>query len=328
MPSDYDRRGDRAVAVIDNSESTRVGHFYEAARQIDPEILDYLLSWTGDGKDADPRIGAPGTRTRLEKVLLIFPKPGTPRYRQWGEVLPRVYIAGSGYRELAERHVREAQENLAAAETRATSLATQARETTRLLETERDRELAAAAAQEDAELSEVGPVFEKAAAAARDAAREGWRYEELVVPAGALGSTSDRIERFVTKSPATPELLRAMEVVRELKARWDAVNARKARRLDELRRAWDVRVADTRDELAAELRAAERTRATWEDRLQHARNDQRERLYPGLRGWLRAFLVRELLESGGVANEELRKVPDRAWNLAEATTRSRRLDQE
>ncbi|MGI0151983.1 MAG: hypothetical protein ACREC5_08620, partial [Thermoplasmata archaeon] len=155
MP-DYERRGDRAIAVIDNSESTRVGHFYEAARQIDPEILDYLLNWSGDdGGAGGEKVGAPGSRTRLDKVLLIFPKPGTPRYRQWGEVLPRVYIAGSGYRELAERHVREAQENLTAAEARVTSLAMQVRESKKLLEAERDREIAAADAHENEALNAI-----------------------------------------------------------------------------------------------------------------------------------------------------------------------------
>lgn len=328
MP-DYERRNDRAVAVIDNSESTRVGHFYEAARQIDPEILDYLLSWSGDGgRTADEKVGTPGSRTRLEKVLLIFPKPGTPRYRQWGEVLPRVYIAGSGYRELAESHVREAQEKLTAAEARVTSLAMQAREAGKLLETDRDREIAEATAQEDQAIAEVSAAFEKAAAVARDAAREGWRYEEVVIPAGALGGSRPRVERHVGKSPATPEVLRAMDVARELKGKWDAASARKTHRLEELRRSWDAKIADKLESLGADLRAAERSRSTWEDHLAHAKNDQRERLYPGLRGWLRAFLVRELLESGGLANEELRKVPDRAWSLAEATTRRRQLDEE
>jgi hypothetical protein len=328
MP-DYDRRNERAVAVIDNSESTRVGHFYEAARQIDPEILDYLLTWSGDGgRGETERIGAAGSRARLAKVLLIFPKPGTPRYRQWGEVLPRVYIAGSGYRELAERHVREAQENLTAAEARVASLAMQAREAGKLLEADRDREIAKAGAEEDEALSGIASDFEKAERTARGAAREGRQYGEVVIPAGALGTDERRVERYITKSPATPALLHEMDAVREVKARWDAANERKRRRLDELRRSWNVRIADTVESLAADMRAAERNRSTWEDRLTHAKNDQRERLYPGLRGWLRAFLVRELLESGGVANEELRKVPERAWNLAEATTRSRRLDEE
>jgi hypothetical protein len=328
MP-DYDRRNERAVAVIDNSESTRVGHFYEAARQIDPEILDYLLTWSGDGgRGETERVGAPGSRTRLAKVLLIFPKPGTPRYRQWGEVLPRVYIAGSGYRELAERHVREAQENLTAAEARVASLAMQAREAGKLLEADRDREIAKAGAEEDAALASIAADFEKAERAARGAAREGRQYGEVVIPAGALGTVGPRVERYIAKGLVTPELLHTMDAVREVKSRWDAANERKGRRLDELRRSWNVRIADTVESLAADLRAAERNRSKWEDRLAHAKNDQRERLYPGLRGWLRAFLVRELLESGGVANEELRKVPERAWNLAEATTRSRRLDEE
>lgn len=119
-----------------------------------------------------------------------------------------------------------------------------------------------------------------------------------------------------------------MDAVREIAGRYRAEETRKRDRLDELRQSWAAKITDRQAELAADLRAAERTRATWEDRLAHARNDQRERLLPGLRGWLRAYLVRELLESGGLANEELRRVPDRAWNLAEATTRSRRLDEE
>lgn len=191
MP-DYDRRNERAVAVIDNSESTMVGHFYEAARQIDPEILDYLLTWSDDrGSAQEAMIGAPGTRARLEKVLLIFPKPGTPRYRQWGEVLPRVYVGGSGYRELAENHVREAHAKLTAAEGRVAALAMQKREAAKLLEADRDREVAAAEKEEDQRLAAIAAELGRADGAAREAAEKGRRYEEVVIPAGALGTKED-----------------------------------------------------------------------------------------------------------------------------------------